>query len=198
MKLDLSQAYLQIPLDDSSKELVTINTHKGLFRYNRLPFGISSAPAIFQRCTENLLQGINGVCVYFDDILVTGSSSEDHLQNLDKVLTKIDEAGLRLKRSKCSFMMSKIEYLGHVIDEHGIHPTEDKVKAIQEAPRPKNVSELRSFIGILNYYGKFLSNFHQSLHHFTSFCKTTLGGSGQTIRSKLSKQQNRLSKLIRG
>ena len=196
-KLDLSQAYLQIPLDDSSKELVTINTHKGLFRYNRLPFGISSAPAIFQRCTENLLQGINGVCVYFDDILVTGSSSEDHLQNSDKVLTKIDEAGLRLKRSKCSFMMSKIEYLGHVIDEHGIHPTEGKVKAIQEAQRPKNVSELRSFIGILNYYGKFLSNFHQSLHHFTSFCKTTLGGSGQTIRSKLSEQQNRLSKLIR-
>ena len=162
-KLDLSQAYLQIPLDDSSKELVTINTHKGLFRYNRLPFGISSAPAIFQRCMENLLQGINGVCVYFDDILVTGSSSEDHLQNLDKVLTKIDEAGLRLKRSKCSFMMSKIEYLGHVIDEHGIHPTEDKVKAIQEAPRPKNVSELRSFIGILNYYGKFLSNLSSKL-----------------------------------
>ena len=162
-KLDLSQAYLQIPLDDSSKELVTINTHKGLFRYNRLPFGISSAPAIFQRCMENLLQGINGVCVYFDDILVTGSPSEDHLQNLDKVLTKIDEAGLRLKRSKCSFMMSKIEYLGHVIDEHGIHPTEDKVKAIQEAPRPKNVSELRSFIDILNYYGKFSSNLSSKL-----------------------------------
>ena len=89
-KLDLSQAYLQIPLDDSSKELVTIYTHKGLFHYNRLPFGISLAPAIFQRFMENLLQGINVVCVYFDDILVTGSSSEDHLQNLDKVLTKID------------------------------------------------------------------------------------------------------------
>ena len=97
-KLDLSQAYLQT-LNNSSKELVTINTHKGLFRYNRLPFGISSAPAIFQTCMENLLQGMNGVCVYFDDILVTGSSSEYHLQNLDKVLTKIDEAGLRLNRA---------------------------------------------------------------------------------------------------
>ena len=96
----------------------------------------SSALAIFERCMENLLQDMNGVCVYFDDILVTGSSSEGHLQNLDKVLTKIDEAGLRRNRSKCSFMMSKIEYLGHVIDEHGFHPTEDNVKAIQEAPRP--------------------------------------------------------------
>ncbi len=80
-------------------------------------------------------------------------------------------------------MMTKIEYLGHVIDEHGLHPTEDKVKAIQEAPTPKNISELRSFIGILNYYGKFISNFSSKL---APLCKTTLYGSGQTIRNKLS------------
>ena len=130
-KLDLSQAYLHLQLDEDSKAYVTINTHKGLFRYNRMPFGISSASAIFQRCMENLLQGLNGVCVYFDDILITGSTLEEHLQNLDNVLTKIEKAGLKLNRSKCLFLMSKIEYLGHVIDEHGLHPTEDKIKAIK-------------------------------------------------------------------
>ena len=128
-----------------------------------MPFGISSATAIFQRCMENLLQGLNGVCVYFDDILITGSTLEEHLQNLDNVLTKIEKAGLKLNRSKCLFLMSKIEYLGHVIDEHGLHPTEGKIKAIKEAPRPKNVSELRAFIGIINYYGKFLPNLSSKL-----------------------------------
>lgn len=73
-KLDMSQAYLQLPLDDKSKELVTINTHKGLFKYNRLPFGVSSAPAVFQRCMESLFQGCKGVAIYLDDILVTGST----------------------------------------------------------------------------------------------------------------------------
>ena len=129
------------------------------------------------------------VYVCIDDILVTGSSSEDHLQNMDKVLTKIDEAGLRLNRSKCSFMMSKIEYLGHVIDEHGIHPTEDRVKAIQEAPRPKSISELRSFIGILNYYDKFLSNLSSKLVPLYRLLQNHARWKWTDIGSKLSKQQ---------
>ena len=86
-KLDLSNAYLQLPVDDESKELLTISTHRGLYRYNRLPFGVASAPAIFQRSMESLLRGIPGVCVFFDDILVSGPSERDHLCNLEKVLS---------------------------------------------------------------------------------------------------------------
>ena len=162
-KLDMSQAYLQVTLEEESKQYVTINTHKGLFQYNRLPFGISSTPAIFQRCMENLLRGCKGVSVYLDDILITGSNASEHLENLDQVLEKLASAGIRLNRAKCAFMLPKVEYLGHIIDEHGLHPTEEKVKAIKEAPTPKNVSELRAFLGIINYYGKFLSNLSAQL-----------------------------------
>ena len=86
-KLDLAHAYQQIKLDDASRELVTINTQKGLFQYTRLPFGVSAAPAIFQRTIEGILRGIPHVCVYLDDILVTGKTEEEHLQTLDTVLT---------------------------------------------------------------------------------------------------------------
>ena len=95
-KLDLSQAYLQIPLDDESKNLAVINTHKGLFRYTRMPYGISSAPGIFQRFIESVLQGIPNVTVYIDDILVTGSTEEEHLENLSEVLNRLEKAGLKV------------------------------------------------------------------------------------------------------
>ena len=157
-KLDLSHAYQQLELEESSRAYVTINTQKGLFRYTRLPFGVSSAPAIFQRTMENLLQGFKHVVVYIDDILITGSTDEEHLSNLKGVLHKLKEAGMRLKRKKCFFMRPEVEYLGHRISQKGLQPTKEKVKAIAEAPRPKNITELKAFLGLLNFYGKFLSN----------------------------------------
>ena len=97
-KRDLSQAYQQIELEETSKNYVVINTNKGLFRYTRLPYGVSSAPGLFQRAMENLLQGLQHVVVYIDDILVTGDSNESHLANLREVLVRLEDAGLRLKK----------------------------------------------------------------------------------------------------
>ncbi len=94
-KIDLSHAYKQLKLDSKSKDSVVINTQKGLFRYTRLPFGISSAPGIFQRVIESVLQGIGGVAIYLDDILVTGSTNEEHLINLRSVFDRLDTAMLR-------------------------------------------------------------------------------------------------------
>ena len=162
-KLDMSQAYLQLPLDEQSRELVTINTHRDLFQYTRLPFGVSAAPGVFQRCMENLFQGCKGVSIYLDDILVTGSTIDNHLQNLNRVLSILATAGLKLNKAKCAFLMPQVEYLGHIIDQHGLHPTKEKVKAIREAPQPHNVNELRSFLGIINYYGKFMPNLSTKL-----------------------------------
>ena len=137
---------------------MTINTTKCLFVYNRLLFGVASAPAIFQRCIESILRNCPGISVYMDDILVTGASTEEHLENLDRVLGRLREVGLRLNRNKCQFMQTRVEYLGHVIDADGLHPTESKIKAIKEEPSPSNVTQLRSFLGIINYYRHFLPN----------------------------------------
>ena len=130
-KLDLFHAYLQIPLDEASSQYVTINTHKGLFVYLRLPFGVASAPSIFQRVMENLLQGIPRVCVYIDDILVTGATEEEHLANLAQVLQRLKTAGMRLKREKCTFLLTSVAYLGHI---EGLHTSDSKVKVVVEAP----------------------------------------------------------------
>ena len=108
-KLDTSQAYQQIVLEEESKNYTTINFHKGLYQYNRLPYGVSSSPGIFQRTMENLLQGI---VVRVNDILVSGSNDEEHLANLKKVLKRLSKHGLRLKQKKCAFMVNEVVYLG--------------------------------------------------------------------------------------
>lgn len=116
-KLDLSGAYNQLRLDPSSQQLTCINTHKGLYKYTRLVFGLSSAPAIFQRTLEKILTGVDGVLQFLDDILITGSSREQHLERLREVFKRLSAAGLILKREKCSFFQDSVSYLGFVIDK---------------------------------------------------------------------------------
>ncbi len=107
---------------------------------------------------ESVLQGIPHVIVYIDDVLVTGATNEQHLQTLGVVLQQLEKAGLRANRFKCKFMTPSVTYLGYVIDQHGLHPMKEKVKAVQDAPTPKNVSGLKSYLGLLTYYTKFLPN----------------------------------------
>ncbi|CAF1158398.1 unnamed protein product [Adineta steineri] len=158
-KLDLSDAYLQIELDDSSKQLVVINTPLGLFRYNRLPFGIASAPAIFQRVIDQVIAGIPNTVAYLDDILITGRTEDEHLQALDQVLGKLAEFGFTCNPEKCMFLQDEVSYLGYVIDKYGKRPDKTRVDAIINMPAPKNIKELEAFIGKVNYYGSFISNF---------------------------------------
>ena len=163
-KLDLSHAYQQLVLSEQSKQFATINKHRGIYQYTRLPFGISCAPAVFQRTMDNLLKGIKHVSVYIDDIVVTGVTEEEHIKNLDEVLSRLDGVGARLRKEKYEFFSSQVEYLGHLIDEKGLHPTQSKIKAIIDAPAPSTVTELKSFLGLLNYYCKFLPNLSSTLH----------------------------------
>ena len=148
--LNLSHAYNQLLLDEESRKYVTINTSKGLYQYSRLPFGIASAPAIFQRTMDSILQGIRGVACYIDDIIVTGKSDEEHLEHLEEVLLRLLRHGVHAKWAKCRFLQSSVNFLGHRVDAEGIHATADKLQAIVQAPAPKNVQELRSFLGLIN------------------------------------------------
>ena len=141
-KLVLSHAYHQVCLDDDSKEYVTINIHRGLYQYNRLPFGVNSACGIFQRIMDNLVKGIPYTATYLDVILVTGRTDDEHVANFDTVLQRIYDSELRLWADKCQFVVPEVSYLGFNVDKNGLHPLPDKIIPILELPEPTNMAEL--------------------------------------------------------
>ena len=157
-KLDLSMAYNQFLLDDTdeSQNITCINTHRGLFKYTRMVFGLTSAPSIFQRAMENLLSNIDGVLCLLDDILITGNDPSQHLERLHIVLERLQDAGLTLQKDKCEFFKNEISYLGYVIDRTGLKKSPQKIKAITEAAVPTDVNKLQSFLGLVNYYRNFV------------------------------------------
>ena len=154
-KIDLKDAYNQLQVAEESQKWLVINTHKGLFKYRRLPFGISSAPAIFQRTIAKVLEGVRGICIYMDDILISGKDEQENMQNSSQVFQKLQQHCFRIRRDKCSFCQPSVQYLGHIIDSLGIRVSNESVKAIQLMKAPKDQSELRSFLGMVNYFGKF-------------------------------------------
>ncbi|XP_062704639.1 uncharacterized protein K02A2.6-like [Aedes albopictus] len=154
--IDLSDAYLQVEVDEESKKLLTINTHKGLYRFNRLSPGVKSAPGAFQQIMDAMLSGIPCTCPYLDDILIGGRTAEEHKRNLYLVLQRLQEYGFTVKLEKCRFFMRQVKYLGQLLDSEGTRPDPDKVKAIINMPPPHDVSTLRSYLGAVNYYGKYI------------------------------------------
>ncbi|XP_024081037.1 uncharacterized protein K02A2.6-like [Cimex lectularius] len=170
-KINLRNAYQQLELDEESKQITTINTHMGLLRYKRLCFGISTAPAVFQRIMDKLLTGIKGVGTLLDDICVTGRTRQEHNQKLKLVLSILEKANLRANPTKCVFAQTSINYLGHVIDKNGLHTTDQHVKAIRNSPRPKDVTTLKSFLGMVTFYIKFIPKAAEILHPLYSLLK---------------------------
>ena len=145
--------YYHIKLDVSSRKLCTFVLPWGKFEYNALPMGLCSSCDIFQEKMSDLMQGLDFVRTYIDDLLcITSSTYDDHLSKLDKVLEKVQEAGLKVNIKKSFFCQPELEYLGYWITREGIMPTPQKVQAIQNIAVPKTKKQLRSFIGMINYY----------------------------------------------
>ncbi|XP_056444336.1 uncharacterized protein K02A2.6-like [Gadus chalcogrammus] len=151
-----ASGFFQIPLHPDSCKLTTFLTPYGRFNFKRLPFGITSTPEIFQRKMMETLQGLEGVEVFMDDILVYGTTQEQHDGRLEKVMQRIVTAGLKLNREKCSIRQSQLRFLGHLIDRSGIRPDPDKVKAIRQLSPPADVQELRRILGMVNYLGRYI------------------------------------------
>ena len=145
IKLDLSHAYQQLLLVDESCKYATMNTCKGLLRYTRLPYGISSNPGIFQWAIENFLTGITCVIVRLDGFLVSGKNDPEHLRNLEEVLKRLSYAGLSMKENKNVFMAAEVVYYGHKVTTEGVMPVEANIQAIKETLRLENTSQLKSY-----------------------------------------------------
>ena len=156
-KIDLADAYNQIKLRPESQRKLALSTHRGVLLQKRMPFGIISAPGYFQEIMEQLTSDLEGVAVFLDDILVSGSSAKAHEDNLRALLKRLQEKGLRCKLEKCSFAQPSVEYLGYTLSSEGIAKGH-KVEAILKMPPPINVSEIRSFLGSVQFYGKWIPN----------------------------------------
>lgn len=171
-KLDASSGFYQIPLHPDSCELTTFITPMGRYCFRRVPFGITSAPEIFQPKMTDLLRGIEGVEVIIDDILIHGKTRKEHDRRLDTVLRRIQDSGLKLNREKCEFRKIEIEYFGHNISSEGIQPSSSRVDAIRQIETPTNLTELRRFIGMVNYLGRFIPDLASVISPMTDLLKS--------------------------
>eukprot|EP00118_Oscarella_pearsei_P011483 m.77541 g.77541 ORF g.77541 m.77541 type:complete len:265 (+) comp36043_c0_seq1:1651-2445(+) len=142
----------------TSSPLTTFITPFGRFRYNRLPFGLSSGPEVFHRAMNQTLQGLDGVSVFIDDVIIWAATKEEHDRRLRQVLLRLREKGVRLQPSKCKFRLPEVIYYGHVLSADGVRVCPKKVAAIRQIPRPKCRDDLRRFLGLLAYVAKFLDN----------------------------------------
>ena len=158
-KLDLKNAYMQLAVDDESQKYLVMSTHMGLFKFKRLPYGIASAPGIFQRFMTQLLMNIPMVKCYYDDILIGGKNKAELEQKVIDVLTILKDRNVSLNKDKCILSQREVLYLGYVLSADGIKPDKTKIEAISNAPIPTNVNALKSFLGLCVYYNRFVPNY---------------------------------------
>lgn len=171
--LDLRSGYYQIPMAEEDKDKTAFICPLGFFQFERMPQGITGAPATFQRLMEKAVGDMHmlEVIVYLDDLIVFGTTLEEHEQRLLKVLARLEEAGLKLSLDKCQFCRSRVTYVGHIVSEHGIATDPSKVDAVTRWKTPTDLPSLQSFLGFCGYYRRFIKNFSIIVRPLTELCK---------------------------
>ena len=176
LTLDLASGFWQIPVHPNSREKTAFVTPNGLFEFRVMPFGLCNSPAVFQHLMQQVLMGLNPpeapgfVSVYIDDVLVFSKTLQEHLSHLKLVIQRLQEVGLKLKPEKCKYACKQLEYLGHVISSSGLKPNHKLTAAVCDFPTPRNVKEVRRFLGLTSYYRKFIPGFArvaEPLHRLT-------------------------------
>ncbi|CAC5415146.1 Retrovirus-related Pol polyprotein from transposon 297 [Mytilus coruscus] len=162
---DMRQGFWQLELDEQSKEKTAFMTHRGQYEFNRLPYGLANSPATFNMIMNEVIRDLNwkSALVYVDDILIYSKNFEEHLCHLAALFDKLIEANLKLKPSKCQFACKEVQYLGHIITKEGIAVDPEKTTSVHSFAAPKNVKEVRMFLGLCNYYRKFIHSYSKIL-----------------------------------
>ena len=171
--IDCLQGYHQIKVHEDSKDMTAFVTHSGMYRYSRLPFGLVNASAHFMSCVNDLFRKLlyKGVLVYLDDILVYSETFEEHLSLLQQVMDILSKANMKLKLAKCRFALRKLKWLGHIVSAQGLSPDPKKLDAIKHFPTPKNLREVRGFVGMCSFYRRFIPNFSKLSHPLTKLTR---------------------------
>ncbi len=157
-KLDAKSGFWQIPLAKESQPLTTFITPFGRYCFNKLPFGICSAPEVYQKNMSQILEGLSGVLCLIDDILIFEQDKTEHDQQLRDTLTRLQQANVTLNPKKCRFNQQSLKFLGHIVDSQGIRADSEKTTAIENMETPKSVTDLQRFMGMVNQLGKFSPN----------------------------------------
>jgi len=173
-QLDMASGFWQLPLSKRARELTAFRVEDGHYQFTRMPFGLTNAPARFQRLTNVLFSGLKGLHlqVFIDDICVATSTWAEHLSMLAKVFSLLIKANLQLKSNKCVFGVKEVVFLGHLISADGIKQDPKKLEALSRLPVPKNVKQLRTVLGLMNYYRKFVPNYAIRAAPMTRLLKT--------------------------
>jgi hypothetical protein len=173
MKLDITDAYNHIWITEGEEWKTAFRTKFGHFEYLVMLFGLTNAPASFQRFINEVLQEYLHLYViaYLDDILIFSKNKEEHGVHINNVLGKLQEANIKLKLKKCEFHVQETKFLGHWISTGGIHVEVNKVKSIIKWPQPKNIKETQQFIGLVNYYRRFIKGYTEIMHPLFTLLK---------------------------
>lgn len=171
--LDLASGYHQIEIQETDRQKTAFSTQNGHYEFLRMPFGLKTAPATFQRAMDNVLRGLQGLhcMVYLDDIIIFSSSLDQHLQDLRTVFDRLRNTNLKVQLDKCEFLRKEVLYLGHTITRDGLKPNDDKIQAVLDFPLPKTTTEIKSFLGLVGYYRRFIQDFSKVTQPLTACLK---------------------------
>ena len=169
--LDLRSGYHHIALDKDAIKKTAFVTPFGKYEYMKVPFGLAQAPAYFQNLMNRVLNGLHFTLAYLDDVIIFSETEEQHLKHIKIVLTRLKQANLKLKKSKCAFFKEELHYLGNILTTYGIKPQTEKIKAICDMKPPTNQKGVREFLGMVGYYRKFINRFADAARAMTKLTR---------------------------